>query len=343
MKKLNKILEIKFGSHLYGTSTENSDTDIKAIYLPTAKEIVLGTYKKTITTVRPKAVGERNKKDDVDIEIFSLDRFVDLLLQGQTVALDILFAPDNMYIDENTTTMGAYVMNVLRENRHELLNRNVNAFVGYAKQQAAKYGQKGFRIHAIQSTVEFLRPRENFMTLAVFGAAHVQNWINENKNEHIKITMLKGPNDSDLAHLEVSGKYYPFTQKISDIVKQLTKRYEEYGSRAILAQKNEGIDWKALSHAVRVNREAQELLSTSHITFPRPEAQLLLDIKVGKIPYAEVADMITDGLDRLKELQHTSTLKDEPNKAWADDFIWKIYSGIVKQEKHPNGGYDETQ
>jgi predicted nucleotidyltransferase len=44
---MNKILEIKFGSALYGTSTPNSDLDLKGIYLPTAKEICLNSYKRT--------------------------------------------------------------------------------------------------------------------------------------------------------------------------------------------------------------------------------------------------------------------------------------------------------
>ena len=31
----NIIVLMKFGSHLYGTNTENSDTDLKGIYMPT--------------------------------------------------------------------------------------------------------------------------------------------------------------------------------------------------------------------------------------------------------------------------------------------------------------------
>lgn len=91
---MNKIIEIKFGSHLYGTNTENSDTDYKGIYLPTAKEICLNSYKKTICTIRPKQVGERNTKDDTDVEFFSLDQFMKLLCEGQTIALDMLFSPE---------------------------------------------------------------------------------------------------------------------------------------------------------------------------------------------------------------------------------------------------------
>lgn len=327
---MKKILEIKFGSHLYGTNTENSDLDLKAVYLPAAEEILLGNHKKTITDVRPKREGERNKKEDVDIEILSLDRFIDLLLQGQTMALDMLFAnpSDYTFISEE----GEEIMEYIYRNRKEFLNRNVNAFVGYAKQQAAKYGQKGFRIHAIKSSIDFLKsaidPRTKIMQELNYEI--IEMWIKLNNNEYVSIPELLGPNSTKVRHLLVSGKYYPFTEKISDIIKKLEHRYNEYGARAILAEKNEGIDWKALSHAVRVNSEAYELLTTTRITFPRPDKELLLNIKLGKIPYTDVANIIEDGLDKLQEATNISILPVEPNKKFAEQFIIKIYGDIVK-------------
>src|ERR1700722_5000860 len=151
---MNKILEMKFGSHLYGTNTPNSDLDYKAIYLPTAKEIVLGSYKKTIAKSRPKADCERNTKDDVDMEILSLDRYLELLMQGQTMALDILFAPPYMYT--HMSFEHARPWQLIFDNRERLLTRNVNAFVGYTKQQAAKYGIKGSRMDILKRTKEVL-------------------------------------------------------------------------------------------------------------------------------------------------------------------------------------------
>lgn len=55
---MNKLFEMKFGSHLYGTSTPASDVDYKSIYLPTAREIVLGDYHKTINMSRKKDHGD---------------------------------------------------------------------------------------------------------------------------------------------------------------------------------------------------------------------------------------------------------------------------------------------
>lgn len=323
---INKIIEIKFGSHLYGTDTENSDLDLKCIYLPTKREILLGSYKKTIQTNRPKREYERNNKDDVDLEILSLDRYIDLLLQGQTMALDMLFSPSSNYTDFKEE--GLYVMNYLKMHRQKFLNKNVNAFVGYAKQQAAKYGQKGFRIHAIKATLEKLENIGPFDTFAGLDQASVVAWLKSVKNENLTIEELDGPNGTKIKHLNVAGRMYPFTAQVRYWKQQLQKRYDEYGHRAILAEKNEGIDWKALSHAVRVNSEAYELLTTSTITFPRPDRQLLLDIKLGRVKYAEVAEIIEQGLVDLETASKTSELPNQPDRKFAEDFIVEMYENI---------------
>lgn len=325
---VNKILEIKFGSHLYGTNTPKSDLDFKGIYLPTAREIVLGNYKKTITTSRPKQEFERNTRDDIDIEIFSLDRFLELLIQGQTVALDMLFSPWSNTDVNFITPLGYSIMHQIQFNRHELLNKNVNAFVGYAKQQAAKYGQKGFRIHALRSVLELFRAWEHKVTRV--GECRLDHWVPNCGNEHIKIEHLKSPNGATEPYLNVCDKKIAFHSTIKYALENVQKRFDAYGKRAMMAEKNEGIDWKALSHAVRVNSEAKELLETSRITFPRPDKDLLLKIKLGKMEYKDVANLIEVGLEELTAASAKSSLREVPNKEWSDEFIYKIYSDIVK-------------
>lgn len=322
---MNKILEIKFGSHLYGTNTENSDLDLKGIYLPTAREIVLGTYKPTISTTRPKQPFERNKKDDVDIEIFSLDRFLQLLAQGQVVALDVLFG----FSVHDTTLTGNAIMQLTYINRDKLLSKNLNAFTGYAKQQAAKYGVKGFRVAALRDTLDWLNqiPEQNARLLYCYTEAFVERA----NNEHIKITSCKGPNDSLEPHLEVCNRKLPFHCTVKHAKQVFGKIFEQYGSRALLAEQNEGIDWKALSHAVRVNSEAKELLLTGFITFPRPDRELLLKIKTGQMNYKEVAEIIEQGLAELLECEKRSALREKPDQEWIDNFVYDVYKEIVCQ------------
>lgn len=327
---MDKILEMKFGSHLYGTDTPNSDLDFKAIYIPSAREIVLGRYKKTIAKSRPKADCERNNKDDIDIEIFSLDRFLELLMEGQTVALDMLFGYE--------PGPGTDIMDKIWLNKSLLLTRNVNAFVGYARQQAAKYGIKGSRMDALKRTSDWLgKLKDPYSKLTVYQGeleclvAEAQELISLEKTPLIEIVMLKGPKGAvDAPHLRVNGRSIPFHANVKYAREVIGKMLEGYGQRAHKAHLAGGVDWKALSHAVRVNGEALELLTTGNITFPRPEKDLLLKIKLGELPYEEVAEMIEQGLAELYVAHEKSTLRNEPDKEWADNLVHEVYSRVVK-------------
>lgn len=335
---MNKIIEIKFGSHLYGTSTPESDLDFKGIYIPTAREIIMGDYKKTIDTSRPKKVGERNNKDDVDLDIYSLDRYLELLMEGQTVALDMLFCnPNNI---THITDQGSEIMYQIDINREKLLTRNVNAFVGYAKQQAAKYGIKGSRLDALKRVMELLDTLPLHDKLSVH-ADKLENLVKEckevvslEKTALVEIVQLAVSNGTVfIPHLHVNGRKCSYTATVK-YAKGIYKRIlDEYGHRAHKAHLSGGKDWKALSHAVRVNGEAMELLSTGKITFPRPDAELLKLIKTEQMPYEQVAEMIEKGLVDLHEAHEKSTLRSEPDREWAKNFIYDIYSNVVKNEK----------
>src|SRR5208282_6493507 len=90
---MKQIVKILFGSHMYGTSTPSSDLDYKGIFLPSGRDIILGRGKETISTQRPKGEGEKNYAGEEEFENFSLKQYFKLLSEGQTVCLDMLFAP----------------------------------------------------------------------------------------------------------------------------------------------------------------------------------------------------------------------------------------------------------
>lgn len=333
---MNKILEIKFGSYLYGTSTEKSDMDFKGIYLPTAKEIILNSYKKTIATSRPKKNMERNTKDDVDIDIYSLDRFLELLTEGQTVALDMLFCnPSNI---THITDQGSEIMYQIDINRDKLLTRNVNSFVGYAKQQAAKYGIKGSRLDALKRIVALLNTLPLHDKLGKHAdklealVTECKEVVSLEKTPLVEIVQVAVSNGTVLIpHIHVNGRKCSYTATVKYSKDIYSRILDEYGHRAHKAHLSGGKDWKALSHAVRVNSEAMELLLTGKITFPRPEKELLLKIKKETMPYDEVAEIIEKGLVDLHEAYEKSTLRDKPDQEWVDNFVYEIYSKIIKQ------------
>lgn len=333
---MNQIIEIKFGSWLYGTNTSNSDLDFKGIYLPAAREIVLGRYPKTIATSRPKRINERNTKDDVDIDVYSLDRFLELLMEGQTVALDMLFCNPSDVV--NITDEGLLIMQTIYDNREKLLTRNVSAFMGYAKQQAAKYGIKGSRMDALKRITAFLDtlPLNDKLLLhsdKIYAfVKECEGIVSLEKTPLVEVIQLPSNKKTVLLpHLKVNGRACPFHANVKYAKQIYNKILEEYGSRAHKAHLSGGKDWKALSHAVRVNHEALELLRTGKITFPRPERELLVKIKTEQMPYEQVAELIEQGIVDLHEAQEHSTLREEPDRKWANDFLYSIYSEVVKK------------
>jgi predicted nucleotidyltransferase len=334
---MNKLFELKFGSHLYGTDTPTSDTDLKSVYLPESRQIVLGNYPKTISTSRPKAEFERNNKDDIDLEIFSLDRYLKLLAEGQTVALELLFAPMSSYTYVNQEDY--HVFSGIYSNRYELLHKDITPIIGYARQQASKYGLKGFRVAALRDTLDFLN---------TFTNTHERLNTEENlpkvmkfvykrpcanpvpKNEHITIEHKLDKAGRNIPYLKVCDKYYELTCRIKDAKERVQKKFDEYGRRALLAEKNEGVDWKAISHCVRVINQGIELLETGNLEFPRPDRALQLKIKTGQLPYKECEEIILQGFQDLKVAQEKSTLREAPNQEWIDNYLEEVYTGIVK-------------
>ena len=54
---LDLVVLMRGGAHLYGTATPPSDLDLKDVYLPTAREILLQRVQATVSLGPPKAEG----------------------------------------------------------------------------------------------------------------------------------------------------------------------------------------------------------------------------------------------------------------------------------------------
>jgi hypothetical protein len=326
---MNLCFKMLFGSHLYGTNTPESDKDYKGVYIPSKKELFLGRSRPTISISRSKEHAERNTAEDVDQEYFSLARYLELLTQGQTVALDVLFGYRQTTLDAGKSFE---VMHEIYYNRHRLISKNVSAFMGYARQQAAKYGIKGSRMDALKRTAELLETLDLDTTLEQ-NVAWLNGLIRESsdlisleKTPLIEIIMCRGPKGAtDAPHLHINGRKIPFHAKVKYALEITNKMLNEYGKRAQKAHLAGGVDWKALSHAVRVNSQAVELLRTGHITFPRPDRELLTKIKTGQLPYEQVAEVIEQGLVDVVSAQQRSSLPEKPDLELADEIILDAY------------------
>lgn len=327
---MRRIVRIKFGSHLFGTATPLSDIDYKAVFVPAARDILLQRVKGTHSTQRPKAEGEKNYAGEIDEEAYSLQKWLGLVADGQTVALDMLFAPDWAL-----TEPPAAEWREIAANRHRLLTRKAAAFVGYCRQQANKYGIKGSRVAASR---EALRILESALaergTTAKLGEIEPTIAVAVAGAEHMALLDIEGATDvhgtrRTVRHWEVCNRKMPLTQTIKASAEIMRRLVNEYGHRALQAERQEGVDWKALSHAVRVATEAIELLETGTVTFPAPNAAHLLDIKTGKLPYQQVAEEIDNLLPAVEGAAARSPLPDEPDRQWIDDFVASTYRSAI--------------
>lgn len=323
------IVKMKFGSQVYGTSTPESDTDYKAIYLPSANDILLQKVKGSInqSTGNDKT---KNTKDDVDMEILSLQKYLQLLSEGQTVALDMLFVPDEHIIETSPT------WEYIRANKDQFLSSQYNSFVGYCMTQASKYGIKGSRMAAVKKAIEFFKDYkidsfELRLSNRINGAGKDRT-ILEIAKEYLANEEFISFIDSEIPMIEINNRKFQETMKVSQVIETLETIYNKYGERAKMAESNEGIDWKALNHALRICNQAQELLSTHKITFPRPEAQDLLKIRKGLLPYIEVQTMIENGVKRLEDAQKVSTLPKSPNHEFIENLVLDAYKTAILKE-----------
>lgn len=319
------IVRMMFGSALYGTSTPASDIDFKSVFVPSAKSILMQSAPKTISHSRPKGIGEKNYAGEVDEEQISIQKFIHLAAEGQTMALDMLFAPDYAIIGEPSWEWREIIAN-----RHRLLTRKSAAFIGYAKQQANKFGIKGSRVAASRSALALLESaietHGNTAKLEVVeGLVRALAASNDHMTFHEDVT----PHGQTVILWEVCDRKMPFTASLKNARDIMQRVVDEYGRRALMAETQQGIDWKALSHAVRVGDEAVELLTTGHVTFPLPNAAHIIDIKLGRLLYQDVAEEIEGLLERVEQAAATSTLPDRPDEEWMWQFITHVHRDHV--------------
>ena len=327
---MRTIVRIKVGSHLYGTSTPASDIDFKSIFVPPARDILLQRVKGSISSQRPKGEGEKNYAGEIDEQAYSLQRYLGLAAEGQTVALDVLFAPRWSMMAEPAPEWIE-----IERNRHRLITRKSAAFLGYCRQQANKYGIKGSRVAAARSALELLAVSVEMFGMTV-KLGEIANEIGDLTvaTEHMAVLDIEGATDvhgvkRTVRHWEVCGRKMPFTQTIKSAHEVMRRIVEEYGHRARQAERQEGVDWKALSHAVRVGMQAVELLTTGAVTFPSPNRERLIAIKQGGLPYQTISEEIEALLEAVEAAAERSTLPERADTAWIDDFVAEVYRRAI--------------
>ena len=305
MADLKLVVRMKFGAHLYGMATSNSDIDYKGVFLPSKEQILLGRIPRCHSYSSGDGV-LKNRPGDVDVEIYSLHYFIALACEGQTVALDMLHAPGPLIVESSD------IWDSIVRERRRFYTKNLKSFISYARRQAGKYGIKGSRLNAAATVLGILKAEDPSHTLRSI-------WNILPRTEHCFET---GFDPQGLRRYQVCGKQFQESAAIGYVAPILEKFCEEYGNRARLAAENRDIDWKALSHALRAAFQIKEILTTATITFPLKEAPFLIQVKEGRLDYlTEVAPALESIMDEVEQLAAESTLPETVDSGYWDKFI----------------------
>lgn len=327
---MRTVMKGYFGSHLYGTSTPESDVDFKEIFVPHPRDILLGTAMNH-TNLNTNNTATKNTKDDVDHELYSLKYFFKLAAEGETVALDMIHTPADLVVKSDLPDVWKFI----QDNRSRFYTSNMKAYLGYVRKQASKYGVKGSRLAALRGVLEIVNQiPEQWVDYQEDGSAKQRRTKVEDikhrlpENEFCEWVFRNHEKTGPQTFYTVLGRKYQTTLSLIELKQSLNKLDAEYGERARKAEANEGIDWKALSHAYRAGYQLMEIYQTGDLVFPLREASIIKLIKAGELPFKEVQELLEDTVDLVEVLAIQAAKNGMPAKVdmkfW-DKFVEEVY------------------
>jgi predicted nucleotidyltransferase len=291
------------GSVLHGTSSENSDRDIKGLFVPSLESVIL---KCDETVIEYKTnVETANSADDIDVELFSVEEFIRLLGRGEAGAIDILFSmfAEEFVIRETDKSK------LIRDNYKSFLVNKTQAFVGFALKQASLYSAKGIRLQELEDIISFLEGKVNDLSKTQRKKIKLKEFRADLQEFISDKTYIFEEAREEGDYLNVLTRLLSYENPIEFVMKTLIGVRKTYGARAEKAKVEKGKDLKALAHALRAIEEAIELQETGFIKFPLSKAEDLKMIKFGKIQdREEISNIIEERMTYLQYLEKKSSL-----------------------------------
>lgn len=287
---------VKSGSALYGTNTQSSDTDYTGIFIPNPLSVLVKRDLEHYSST----TGENNQKNevsDVDVTLYSIHKFMNLLKKGETGALDLLFSLQAQHLEDLVEIHEKAYMDLIEEQIPNLISKNLQSFLGYCLTQAKRYNIKGARYNEYIILMEgvnkyITESNVNLNDSLRYLGTEIDKIISKNDLKYIRYVLARGPKrfvEENVWYLEILGRKHMVDITIQEFLERMNKLNDSFGNRTIAAQ--DGVDNKALSHATRVILECRWLLETGKIIFPLPFKGLIKTIKYH--------DNLKDGSDNV--------------------------------------------
>lgn len=307
LKDVGVVLYVCFvGSRLHGTNTEDSDYDIRFVYLPYEHKCLLGDAQHIVNADM--------KWENVDMQGWSIVKFMEMLNKSDTLALDVVFSKSN----SDMVIFDDHRLKPIFDSPEKFIPLNkLPNMLGYIVSQANKYGDRGLHLEAHRRA---LKAAEDSSFEDTDLLANISKEVVGAVNNQGLCRIVVTANNS--AAILITGKYRMLGITIGEFKKCMRSAVDSYGARTnkIL----DGADWKALAHALRCIYEAQELLSTGAIIFPLNASRYLLEVRQGLHDISSIREELSAA---LRELREEMDLRQDTQQDWSayQEFILGLY------------------
>lgn len=340
------------GSRLYGTATPQSDIDIRAVFVPTATEILTGRIDFSLDNNPQK---RKLGLGDIDITAFSYARFLTLLGKFDVNAVEMLFAsaPTNPALLVCDTP----AMDQVRAQAHALIGMAGSSPIGHARSvvgamapdqeeyveafeaglQALKAardaaGNDSTRLYQCPGLLTALRamPRTAFQAQRHASATFL---LEEDIDPAI---LAAGRWPHHTLFIKMADRMVPTTMTLREAITVLEKPLNRMrGEQATRRARQEGtpVHTKDLYHAIRILTQYVEIQRTGRLVFPRPNADTLAAIRTGAITGPALQQILDDAFRAAQEaLDQPPPFGQNPDVGKRTEMIVEMHLATLMRE-----------
>lgn len=336
----NTVFVTRTGSHAYGTNIATSDEDFKGIALGKPQHY-LGIQDHF----------EQYSLKSPDLTIFEFKKAIGLLMQGNPNTIEMLFTSPEDHVFVNK--IGQQLIDI----RESFISKSLKErFLGYAKAQAHRI--KTHRRWILNPIIkkplrsDFDLPDHHTIPTQQYEAVKAQiksvldgwNVSFEPFSESQKIWLQRELADilADMSiyqnntwmlaarKLDYSDNFIYLLNKEKEFEAAMKEwhNYQEWKTnrnevRAALEEKCH-YDAKHASHLYRLCLMAKEILETGKVIVKRPDAEEILEIRLGNITYEDLMARVDKLEQDVKIAYDKCTLQKQPDKKLIEDFCIRI-------------------
>jgi len=308
----NRILEIKTGSHLYGTNVETSDEDYAGIFMP-SEEYVFGlkNVAEVDLGVVDKGADGKNTAEAIDRKLYEFRKFINLAMANNPNIIEMLFVEEKNIIFCND------VGRKLLEHNHLFPSKQAaQKFIGYAKSQRHKMIIRRDHFNELRAGHSLLEKLDDKIVMAEV-VKESMNKVRITDNVADSYTTLFKKRGSHILCGDINFEPGIYVKKAR---KMLKERIDKVTNRKELVLKY-GFDTKFGAHLIRLLTEGITLLETGRITFPLPNKDELLSIRNGDLTIEEIIEYSESLENRINLAIEKTSLPATPPYAKIEAFV----------------------